>query len=112
MHGRSARLEVKGPERSSPEIGYASGAPEYAENLLWGRSCGITMHGLYHLTEGMLERAFVEFKPYLGGCKYYNCRHLAEPQCAVLDAVADGKIARMRHELYGQLLHESAQTLY
>ena len=75
-------------------------------------SPGFQEFGLYHLTEGMLERAFVEFKPYLGGCKYYNCRHLAEPQCAVLDAVAAGKIARMRHELYGQLLHESAQTLY
>lgn len=75
-------------------------------------SPGFQEFGLYHLSEGMLERAFVEFTPYLGGCKYYNCRHLAEPQCAVLDAVAAGKIARMRHELYGQLLHESAQTLY
>jgi ribosome biogenesis GTPase len=75
-------------------------------------SPGFQEFGLYHLTEGMLERAFVEFKPYLGGCKYYNCRHLAEPQCAVLDAVRDGKIARMRHELYAQLLHESEQTLY
>jgi ribosome biogenesis GTPase len=60
----------------------------------------------------MLERAFVEFKPFLGGCKYYNCRHLAEPQCAILGAVDDGKIARIRHELYAQLLHESEQTLY
>lgn len=75
-------------------------------------SPGFQEFGLYHLTEGMLERAFVEFKPYLGGCKYYNCRHLAEPQCAVLGAVADGKIARMRHALYAQLLHESSQTLY
>lgn len=75
-------------------------------------SPGFQEFGLYHLTEGMLERAFVEFKPYLGGCKYYNCRHLAEPQCAVLDAVAAGKIAKHRHELYAQLLHESAQTLY
>ncbi|MGH8854540.1 MAG: ribosome small subunit-dependent GTPase A [Telluria sp.] len=75
-------------------------------------SPGFQEFGLYHLTEGMLERAFVEFKPYLGGCKYYNCRHLQEPQCAVLDAVAAGKIAKMRHTLYGQLLHESAQTLY
>jgi ribosome biogenesis GTPase len=75
-------------------------------------SPGFQEFGLYHLSEGMLERAFVEFKPYLGGCKYYNCRHLAEPQCAVLTAVAEGKIARHRHELYGQLLHESAQTLY
>jgi ribosome biogenesis GTPase / thiamine phosphate phosphatase len=75
-------------------------------------SPGFQEFGLYHLSEGMLERAFVEFKPYLGGCKYYNCRHLQEPQCAVLDAVKEGKIARFRHELYGQLLHESAQTLY
>jgi len=75
-------------------------------------SPGFQEFGLYHLTEGMLERAFVEFKPFLGGCKYYNCRHLAEPQCAILGAVEDGKIARIRHELYAQLLHESEQTLY
>lgn len=75
-------------------------------------SPGFQEFGLYHLTEGMLERAFVEFAPYLGGCKFYNCRHLIEPQCAILAAVAEGKIARFRHTLYGQLLHESAQTLY
>jgi len=75
-------------------------------------SPGFQEFGLYHLSEGMLERAFVEFAPYLGHCKFYNCRHLIEPQCAVLDAVAAGKIAKMRHTLYGQLLHESSQTLY
>jgi ribosome biogenesis GTPase len=75
-------------------------------------SPGFQEFGLYHLTEGMLERAFREFAPYLGGCKFYNCRHLIEPQCAVLAAVEAGHIARMRHTLYGQLLHESAQTLY
>ena len=75
-------------------------------------SPGFQEFGLYHLSEGMLERAFRDFAPYLGGCKFYNCRHLIEPQCAILDAVEQGKIARMRHTLYGQLLHESAQTLY
>ena len=75
-------------------------------------SPGFQEFGLYHLSEGMLERAFRDFAPYLGGCKYYNCRHLSEPNCAVLGAVADGKIARMRHTLYAQLLHESSQTLY
>ena len=75
-------------------------------------SPGFQEFGLYHLSEGMLERAFVDFEPYLGHCKFYNCRHLIEPHCAILAAVEDGKIARMRHTLYGQLLHESAQTLY
>ncbi|MYM31565.1 ribosome small subunit-dependent GTPase A [Duganella sp. CY15W] len=75
-------------------------------------SPGFQEFGLYHLSEGMLERAFVEFEPYLGHCKFYNCRHLIEPQCAVLAAVEEGKIAKMRHTLYAQLLHESSQTLY
>jgi ribosome biogenesis GTPase / thiamine phosphate phosphatase len=75
-------------------------------------SPGFQEFGLYHLTEGMLERAFVEFAPFLGACKYYNCHHLQEPQCAVLQAVADGQIAPMRQQLYAQLVHESSQTLY
>jgi len=75
-------------------------------------SPGFQEFGLYHLSEGMLERAFRDFQPYLGGCRFYNCRHLSEPQCAVLEAVSEGKIAKMRHTLYGQLLHESSQTLY
>jgi ribosome biogenesis GTPase len=75
-------------------------------------SPGFQEFGLYHLTEGMLERAFREFEPRLGNCKFYNCRHLAEPGCAVLEAVEAGKIAPMRHDLYRQLVHESSQTLY
>jgi ribosome biogenesis GTPase / thiamine phosphate phosphatase len=75
-------------------------------------SPGFQEFGLYHLSEGMLERAFREFTPHLGHCKYYNCRHLNEPSCAVLDAVGSGKISKMRHDLYRQLVHEAGQVLY
>lgn len=75
-------------------------------------SPGFQEFGLYHLTEGMLERAFLEFTPHLGKCRFTNCRHLVEPGCAVLEAVEAGEIAPMRHELYAQLVHESSQTLY
>ena len=75
-------------------------------------SPGFQEFGLYHLSEGMLERAFREFGPYLGKCKYYNCHHLNEPNCAVLGAIGPGGIAPMRHALYRQLVHESSQTLY
>ena len=75
-------------------------------------SPGFQEFGLFHLTEGMLERAFPEFAPYLGKCKYYNCHHSNEPECAIRAAVADGRIAPMRHALYLQLKHESEQTLY
>lgn len=75
-------------------------------------SPGFQEFGLYHLTEGMLERAFPEFASYLGHCKFYNCHHTNEPECAIRTAVADGAIAPMRHALYLQLLHESSQKLY
>lgn len=75
-------------------------------------SPGFQEFGLYQLSEGMLERAFREFDPYLGRCKFYNCHHLNEPECAILGAVASHKITPFRHALYAQLLHESSQTLY
>jgi ribosome biogenesis GTPase len=75
-------------------------------------SPGFQEFGLYHLSEGMLERAFPEFAPHLGHCKFYNCHHLNEPSCAVLAAVKAGTIAPMRHALYQQLLHEASQVLY
>lgn len=57
------------------------------ENTAVIDSPGFQEFGLYHLTEGMLERAFREFRPYLGHCRFYNCRHLTEPGCAILEAV-------------------------
>jgi ribosome biogenesis GTPase len=74
-------------------------------------SPGFQEFGLYHLTEGMLERAFPEFAPYLGHCRFYNCHHVNEPDCAVLGAVKAERIAPMRHALYVQLRHESLQTV-
>ena len=75
-------------------------------------SPGFQEFGLYHLTEGMLERAFPEFGPALGHCRFYNCHHLNEPDCAVLSAVKTGEIHPARHDLYRQLVHEASQKIY
>src|SRR6202453_697452 len=74
-------------------------------------SPGFQEFGLYHLTEGELERGFPEFRPRLAGCRFYNCRHLHEPGCAILEAVARGEIAPARHALYAQLVHEASQVV-
>ncbi|CAB3753201.1 ribosome small subunit-dependent GTPase A [Paraburkholderia humisilvae] len=74
-------------------------------------SPGFQEFGLHHLTEGRLERAFPEFRPLLGHCRFYNCHHLHEPGCAILAAIADGRIARERHALYAQLVHEASQVV-
>jgi ribosome biogenesis GTPase len=74
-------------------------------------SPGFQEFGLHHLTEGKLERAFPEFRPLLPNCRFYNCHHLQEPGCAILEAVADGRIAPARHALYAQLVHEASQIV-
>ncbi|MBW0449315.1 ribosome small subunit-dependent GTPase A [bacterium M00.F.Ca.ET.228.01.1.1] len=74
-------------------------------------SPGFQEFGLHHLTEGRLERAFPEFRPLLPNCRFYNCHHLHEPGCAILEAVADGRIRRERHALYAQLVHEASQVV-
>lgn len=81
----------------------------------WGQggnlidSPGFQEFGLHHLSEGMLERAFREFRPCLTACRFYNCHHVNEPGCGVLDAIEAGAISPRRHQLYLQLLHESQQ---
>lgn len=72
-------------------------------------SPGFQEFGLYHLSEGMLERAFPEFAPLLGHCRFTNCHHVSEPGCAVLQGVAEGKVTPPRHALYLQLRHEGLQ---
>ena len=75
-------------------------------------SPGFQEFGLYQLSEGMLERAFPEFAEHLGTCRFYNCHHLNEPDCRILQALKDGSVSAARHALYRQLLHEASQKLY
>jgi ribosome biogenesis GTPase len=75
-------------------------------------SPGFQEFGLYHLSEGMLERAFPEFEPHLGLCRFTNCLHVAEPDCAVLKAMSEGSIHPARHQPYLQFRQESLQKPY
>lgn len=47
--------------------------------------------------------AFREFGPLLGQCRFADCRHLREPDCAVLAAVAAGTISARRYESFKRL---------
>ncbi len=67
-------------------------------------SPGLQEFGLAHLNEQGIAHAFVEFRPYLGHCRFSNCRHRVEPGCAVLEAAAAGKIGRQRLETYRKLV--------
>lgn len=53
-----------------------------------------------------LAECFPEMRRYLGRCQYSDCRHRAEPECAVKGAVAAGDIPGSRYESYLRLLAE------
>ncbi len=69
-------------------------------------SPGLQEFGLNHLDAEQLELAFVEFRPYLGQCRFNNCRHLKEPDCAIQAAVNAGAILPRRLGFYQQLRQE------
>lgn len=69
-------------------------------------SPGLQVFGLHHLDAAELAEAFVEFRPFLGGCRFRDCRHLAEPGCALAQACAAGSIHERRLDSYRQLLKE------
>jgi ribosome biogenesis GTPase len=47
-----------------------------------------------------LARGFVEFRPLAARCKFSDCTHRMEPQCAVRAAVDDGTLLTRRYEAY------------
>ncbi len=51
-----------------------------------------------------LSHCFIEMRPFLGGCKYRECRHLEEPDCVIRQAVEDGKISKWRYRSYQGIL--------
>jgi ribosome biogenesis GTPase len=65
---------------------------------------GFQEFGLAHLTPAQLVAGFPEFAPYLGQCRFLDCRHLAEPDCAVLAGVRAGAISSARYDFYRAML--------
>ena len=61
---------------------------------------GIREVGLWGVDTENLEYYFPEMAPHLGNCKYNDCAHIAEPDCAVQDAVEDGEIHPERYRSY------------
>jgi ribosome biogenesis GTPase / thiamine phosphate phosphatase len=66
-------------------------------------TAGIRALALDPATLGNLPETFREFRPHLGGCAFSDCRHLAEPGCAIHAAVRAGAIDAARYDSYHRL---------
>ncbi|MGB7650935.1 MAG: ribosome small subunit-dependent GTPase A [Gallionella sp.] len=69
---------------------------------------GVQAFGLHHLSFGAIEQGFIEFAPYLGQCRFRDCRHLKEPDCALQNAVKKDEINSRRLELFLQIAANKA----
>ena len=67
---------------------------------------GFSEVGVWDIDPASLDQCFADFKPFLGECRYGDCRHQSEPGCRIREAVEQGAIARDRWESYGALLAE------
>lgn len=72
-------------------------------------SPGVREFGLWHLEPEQVTYGFIEFRDYLGGCKFRDCRHDTDPGCAIRAAVENGDIAQERFENYHRILNGMAQ---
>lgn len=67
---------------------------------------GFSSLGLFDLEKEDLAGFYPEFAAYEDGCRFGGCSHISEPVCGVKEALAEGKISRIRYENYGQLYEE------
>jgi ribosome biogenesis GTPase len=67
-------------------------------------SPGIREFALWHLDENSIIRGFKEFQPYIGMCKFRDCKHISEPQCALLNAIEAGDISESRMNSYRRII--------
>jgi len=73
---------------------------------------GIKAFGVIDLEKNVISHYFPEMRNLLGQCKFHNCLHLNEPNCAIKDAVENGKIHPSRYRTYLSLMEEDQEENY
>jgi len=67
-------------------------------------SPGIREFGLWDVSKDEVEYGFKEIHAYSDKCRFRNCKHINEPQCAILEAIDNNKINLERFESFRQIV--------
>jgi len=76
--------------------------PENGGDLI--DSPGVRDFRLGHLDRHTIEQGFTEFRPFIGKCRFSDCKHINEPECALLAAVENKQIQQQRLESYQSIV--------
>lgn len=71
---------------------------------------GLRELGIWGLSASELGSCFLELRPFLGDCKFGDCAHAVEPDCAVRKAVERGSVSAARYQSYLGLCAELTQA--
>ncbi|MFO0113752.1 MAG: ribosome small subunit-dependent GTPase A [Betaproteobacteria bacterium] len=72
-------------------------------------SPGMQSFGLFHLEDDDIAYAMPEFRTYFGDCKFNDCAHMDEPNCAIITATEAGKIEPQRLTFYQALVEQQRE---
>ncbi len=67
-------------------------------------SPGVREFALWHLPAERVGWCFVEFRDYLGTCKFRDCKHKTDPGCAITQAFNAGEISEDRYNNYHRII--------
>lgn len=67
---------------------------------------GIRQFQLWNIDANEVGGLMPDFRPYVSRCRFSDCLHLSETDCAIKDAVADGRIDARRYDAYCHLLEQ------
>lgn len=71
---------------------------------------GFTSLDISGIPKEQLGRFYPEFTVYEPYCRFSGCAHINEPACGVKDAVAEGRISKVRYENYKTLYEELSRV--
>lgn len=120
--GKSSLVKVLLPDREI-QIGRLSKATGLGRHTTSAATCyrladdgalidspGVRSFRTGALDRDALQQGFRELRPYIGHCRFADCRHDQEPDCAIRGAVAEGLIAPQRLANFKHLLAEAEQA--
>lgn len=67
---------------------------------------GFSCMDLFDVEDKELRYYYPEFEAYEGNCRFNGCVHVAEPDCAVKNAVGNGEISQKRYDAYCYIYDE------
>jgi ribosome biogenesis GTPase / thiamine phosphate phosphatase len=99
--GRLSTAEIKGRHTTSAARLYH--LPQGGDLI---DSPGIRDFSLTHIDAARTARGFIEFRPFLGQCRFRDCEHRNEPGCSLRAAVESGRICAARYRSYLQIVDQ------